>query len=184
MGEGVLLLAHAAQPAEIRGLRPGLLLSINHEVYEDAVAPFVPRGKIEDAVQKIAFLRRIALSRHWSPHVLDGFARRSITQSFDYGVTLIEADCDNLWFFLLMEGELRVMRDGRKVGRLLPGDFFGEISLLRNSPTTAQLVGHHAGRCLAIPKTDFLAFLSQNPEIAMQIEALASHRLGRPVFSR
>ncbi|MBC8009550.1 MAG: cyclic nucleotide-binding domain-containing protein [Burkholderiales bacterium] len=181
LGESVLLNG-GAQPATFRGIRPGILLSFNHEAYDELVAPGIPRHKIEDAVQKIGFLRRIALSRSWSPHVLDSFARRAVTHSFEYSTTLLEADQENLWFYLLEEGELRVMRNGRKVGRILAGDFFGEISLLQNSRTTAQVVGHHAGRYLAVPKQDFLTFLTQNPEIAMQFEAIASRRLGHPLF--
>lgn len=181
VGEAVLLNG-GAQPVEIRGVSPGILLSFNHETYDELVAPLIPRHKIEDAVQKITFLRRIALSRHWSAHLLDGFARRAVSHSFAYGTVLLEAGRDNLWFYVLQEGELRVLRDGKKVARLLPGDFFGEISLLQNSHTTAEVVGQTPGRYLAIPKQDFLAFLTQDHALAMQFEAIASRRLGRPVF--
>lgn len=181
LGESVMLTG-SAQPVSFRGVRPGILLSFNHEAYDELVAPGIPRHKIEDAVQKISFLRRIALSRNWSPHVLDSFARRAVTHTFEYATVLLEADQENIWFYLLEEGELRVMRNGRKVGRILAGDFFGEISLLQNSRTTAQVVGHHAGRYLAVPKQDFLTFLTQNPEIAMQFEAIASRRLGHSLF--
>ena len=181
VGESVLLNG-GAQPADILGVVPGILLSFNHETYDELVAPLIPRHKIEDAVQKITFLRRIALSRHWSAHVLDGFARRAISHSFAYGAILLEEGRENLWFYVLQEGELRVLRDGRKIARLLPGDFFGEISLLQNSHTTAEIVGHVPGRYLAIPKQDFLAFLTQDHALARQFEAIASRRLGRPVF--
>lgn len=181
LGETVLL--HGGeQPTNIIALEAGLLLSFNHEAYDEVVAPVIPRHKIEDAVQTISFLRQIALSRRWSVQMLDSFARRAVVHQFSFGTIVLEAGQDNLWFYVLQEGELRVMKEGRRVGRIQPGDFFGEISLLQNSPTTAQVVGHHPGRYIAMPKQDFLNFITQNPTVALQFESLASQRLGRPLF--
>jgi hypothetical protein len=33
-----------------------------------------------------------------------------------------------------------------------------------------------------VPKNDFLVFFAHDPAVAMQFEAVASRRLGRPVF--
>ena len=180
-GESVLLQG-GEQPANVVAQSAVLVLSYNHEAHEEIVAPVIPRHKIEDAVNTISFLRQTALSRRWSVQLLDSFARRAVVHQFSYGTVVLEEGRDNLWFYILQEGELRVMRSGRRVGRILPGDFFGEISLLQNSPTTAQVVGHQAGRYIAMPKQDFLNFITQNPVIAMQFESLASRRLGRPIF--
>lgn len=181
VGERVLF-EGGQQAAAVIGVVPGILVSVNREAYEELIAPFVPRHKIEDAIQKVSFLRRIALSRHWPAHLLDSFSRRAVVHSFGYSSVILETGRENLWFYVLQEGELRVMRNGRKVARLRPGDFFGEISVLQNSLTTADIVGHVPGRYLAIPRQDFLVFLTQDHEIAMQFEAIASRRLGRPVF--
>lgn len=181
LGESVLLNG-GAQPANVRGVVPGILLSFNREIYDEQVAPLIPRHKIEDAVQKITFLRQIALSRHWSTHLLDGFARRAVAHTFTYNAVILEQGRENLWFYVLQKGELRVLRDGKRIARLRPGDFFGEVSLLQNSLTTAEVVCHVPGTYLAIPRQDFLLFLTQDHQLAMQFEAIASRRLGRPLF--
>lgn len=181
VGESVLFQG-GEQAAAIIGVVPGIIVSVNREAYEDLIAPFVPQHKIEDAIQKVSFLRQISLSRHWPAYLLDSFSRRAVVHSFGYSSVILETGRENLWFYVVQEGELRVMRNGRKISRLRPGDFFGEISLLQNSLTTADVVGHVPGRYLAIPRHDFLAFLAQDHEIAMQFEAIASRRLGHPVF--
>ena len=43
-------------------------------------------------------------------------------------------------FYVILEGEAKV-RARQDVGRLDPGDFFGEISLLDGGPRTAKVVG-------------------------------------------
>jgi CRP/FNR family cyclic AMP-dependent transcriptional regulator len=43
-------------------------------------------------------------------------------------------------FMIIMDGTVSVRRNGRRVARLGPGDFFGEISLLDAGPRTATIV--------------------------------------------
>ena len=42
-------------------------------------------------------------------------------------------------FFIVVDGQVRVVRDGTTVARLGPGEFFGELSVLDGGPRVAQV---------------------------------------------
>lgn len=180
-GEGSLLKGEP-QASAVRATTPGVALILEQSPYLALVAPHVPAHKLADAAQKVALLRQTALARHWPPHLLEGFARRAELQGFAHGEVILKEGQENLWFHLLVEGELHVLRKRRRLARIRTGDFFGEISLLQNGFAAADIVGHRAGRYLSVPKNDFLVFFAHDPAVAMQFEAVASRRLGRPVF--
>lgn len=180
-GEGCLL-KDEPQPSVVRATSSGFALILEQSPYLALIAPHIPTHKLAEAAQKVALLRQTALARNWPPHLLEGFARRAELQGFAHGEVILKEGQENLWFHLLVEGELHVLRKRHRLARIHTGDFFGEISLLQNGFAAADIVGHRAGRYLSVPKHDFLIFFAHDPAVAMQFEAIASRRLGRPVF--
>jgi CRP-like cAMP-binding protein len=138
-GEQVLL-HDASQPRTIRCSTACLILTLGRAVFEHRVKRFVPNHLIEDAANKIAFLRQIPITRGWPQAILASFARRAVVQTFARNALVLDQGRENTLFFLVLEGELKVVKDGRKVGRIRRGDIFGEISLLQNSLTHAAVV--------------------------------------------
>ncbi len=181
-GENALL-RDEPQPRTVRCATACVIITLGRAVYEHRVKRFVPNHLIEDAAHKIAFLRQIPITRSWPQAILASFARRAVVQTFARNAVVLDQGRENTLFFLVLEGELKIVKDGRTVGRIRRGDIFGEISLLQNSLTHAAVVGHHAGSYLCISKPDFLAFLTQDTALALQIEAIASRRLGTSVFA-
>ncbi|MEA3511318.1 MAG: cyclic nucleotide-binding domain-containing protein [Actinomycetota bacterium] len=54
--------------------------------------------------------------------------------------TFIEQGEPGVGFNLILEGEARVVHDGRTVAHLGPGDYFGEISLIDGGPRTTTVI--------------------------------------------
>ena len=80
-------------------------------------------------------------------------------------------------FFLVYEGEFNVRKRGESRATLRPGDFCGEISLLRDSPATADVVATQASRCLKLAKESFVRLVSQDFLTGLVIETAAEARL-------
>ena len=81
--------------------------------------------------------------------------------------------------FLLLEGSARVVRGGRTVARLSPGDFFGEIAVLDRRPRTASVIAASPVRCLTLHRDDLREVLAGEPVIAWSLlQALASRLRG------
>ena len=60
-------------------------------------------------------------------------------------------------FYLVVEGELDVMVDDRHIRVSGPGDGFGEIALLRETPRTATVRARSGVTLLALDRDAFLA---------------------------
>lgn len=58
-------------------------------------------------------------------------------------------------FYIVVEGALTVVRDGRPVARLGPGDHFGEMALLRDVPRNATVSTTAPSRLFAVDRRDF-----------------------------
>jgi MFS family permease len=63
-------------------------------------------------------------------------------------------------FYVIDEGIVSVTIDGHAVRQLGPGDFFGEIALLRDVPRTASVAAREAVRLYALPRDAFLSVTS------------------------
>jgi len=71
--------------------------------------------------------------------------------------------------FVIASGGVRVVRDGRLVADLGPGDFFGELSVLDGRPRVAQVVTTAPTVCLALSTWDFEAVVLDQPRVALAI---------------
>ena len=176
------LLRDGVRTRSVRCTRPTVLLSLTREAFEGLVLSRLSRDAVEASVQKVAFLHRIELSRHWSPTAMSAFARRARFQDFTVGDLLVRQGDSNQYFHLVHEGELTVEKTGREIARLGVGDFFGELSLLQNSAATAAVVAATPGRCLVMGKREFLDFITRDFLIGLQFEQISSSRIGRPLF--
>lgn len=80
-------------------------------------------------------------------------------------------------FFVLLEGEADVTKDGRSVNQLGAGDFFGEIALVSDSPRTATVTASSPVRALVITDRSFKRLLKDQPEIQSKVLAALAARL-------
>ena len=77
-------------------------------------------------------------------------------------------------FFVIVDGEVSVTKDGTEVRRLGPGDFFGEIALIWESPRrTATVAAATPLRFFVLTRQAFRGLIDHHPDIeASVLEAL------------
>jgi CRP-like cAMP-binding protein len=77
-------------------------------------------------------------------------------------------------FFVLLNGEAEVTKQGSRINTMKKGDFFGEIALVTKMPRTATVTATSDVDVLVITERDFDSLLKKTPEIGRGIaEALA-----------
>jgi cAMP-dependent protein kinase regulator len=76
-------------------------------------------------------------------------------------------------FYILLEGEVQVRRDGEAIARLGPGDFFGETALLLDMPRNATVVATEHALTWSITRAAFQrlvgGYLLANPKTQEEI---------------
>jgi len=81
-------------------------------------------------------------------------------------------------FYVIEQGEVRVTRGGADLATLGPGDFFGEIALLRDVPRTATVVAGEPATLRALDREHFLAAVTGSPAGAVALATEMDRRLG------
>ncbi len=105
-------------------------------------------------------------------------------QRFMEGAAVVRQGEPGDTFYVITEGEAKVRdRNGRTLSRLIPGDFFGEISLMDGGPRTATVVAETKLTTLALSRRDFEALLRSEPHVTVGLlkhAATLLRRLERP----
>jgi CRP-like cAMP-binding protein len=131
------------------------------------------------APDKTEILKRVPLFGGLSKKALTEVAKIADEIDLAEGQVLIKEDEPGRQFFVLLDGEADVRRKGRKVNTMKAGDFFGEISLVTERPTTATVTLTEASTALVISRPAFRRMLLSQPAVQIQVlEALADRVLG------
>jgi CRP-like cAMP-binding protein len=80
-------------------------------------------------------------------------------------------------FYVLLDGEVEVTRDGKRLATRRSGDFFGEIALVSSLPRIATVTTRKPVRALVIRDVEFRALLQRTPAIALKVLNAVAERL-------
>ena len=79
--------------------------------------------------------------------------------------------------YVVADGSVDVSVDGETTGTLWPGEFFGEIAILRDVPRTATVVAREPTRLYALERDDFLAAVTGGAQSLDAAESVIGSRL-------
>jgi CRP/FNR family transcriptional regulator, cyclic AMP receptor protein len=121
-----------------------------------------------------AFLRRVPLFQSLNETQLDVLATGSLRRNYPRGRTIVAEGEPSQSLYILLSGRAKVQRsdsEGKEVilAVIGPGEFFGEMSLIDDSPRSASVITLESSDFMAINKDNFKAMLLQNNDIGMQI---------------
>ena len=95
------------------------------------------------------------------------------------GQTVVREGDSATVLYLIVDGHAVVEQDGRKVGSMGPGEFFGELALIEEHGRTATVKAEDELDCLLISAWEFRASLEEHPQMAIPMLNAIIARLHR-----
>ena len=96
---------------------------------------------------------------------------------FSEGQRVLRQGMSGGHFFVILEGEARILIDGEERARLARGDFFGEVAALTGDAPTADVVATTLLRCVVIPGVELETFLLEHPRVMFRMLQAEARRL-------
>ena len=128
------------------------------------------------AQQAVNLLERVPIFQDLDHRELERIASSMKERTFRAGDTVTSEGAGGIGFFVIEEGEAKVSVGGRERRRLGPGDYFGEVALLTDSPRTATIVADTDLRCYGMTSWDFKPLVETHGSIAWKLlQAMAKN---------
>jgi CRP/FNR family cyclic AMP-dependent transcriptional regulator len=80
-------------------------------------------------------------------------------------------------FFLILDGQAYVRRNGRKIATLGPGQYFGELALIDRKPRSATVESATEMKLLVLGQREFAGLLESLPGVAAKLLRGLAQRL-------
>jgi CRP-like cAMP-binding protein len=80
-------------------------------------------------------------------------------------------------FYVILEGEARVVAGEQVLRTLGRGDFFGEIAALTGDKPSADVIAETMLRCLVIPPQELERLLLERPQMMLRLLRMEARRL-------
>jgi CRP-like cAMP-binding protein len=126
-----------------------------------------------------AVIAAVPLFESLSKRHIKKIASLTSTEEYDAGATVIQEGEPGDSFYVTIMGQAKVVTGGRTLHRLIPGDHFGEISLLDGRPRSASVVAETPLSLLRLPRSSFLRIVREDADLARALLASLARMVRR-----
>jgi CRP-like cAMP-binding protein len=132
----------------------------------------VARGPVE-------LLQRVPIFEGLDRRELERIAGSMKQRTFRAGDSVTTEGQGGVGFFVIEDGSAKVTVGGEDRRTLGPGDYFGEVALLTDSPRTATIKADTELRCYGMTSWDFKPLVETHGSIAWKLlQAMAKNYQG------
>lgn len=117
----------------------------------------------------IESLKGVTMFRDVPEKTLQRLERMARERSYSPGDDIMSQGQEGVGVFVLLDGEVDFVRDGQTLATLGPGALFGEMAILDHYRRSGTVRAKTACRCLAIPRSDFVAELRSEIDLCYNL---------------
>ena len=133
------------------------------------------------AREAVDLLGRVPIFEGLDKRELERIAGSMKQRTFRAGDIVTTEGQGGVGFFVIEDGEARVTVHGSERRRLGPGDYFGEVALLNDSPRTATITAETDLRCYGMTSWDFKPLVETHGSIAWKmLQAMSKNYADQP----
>jgi CRP-like cAMP-binding protein len=104
-------------------------------------------------------------------------ARASVSRRWPAGCCVVAEGTNDQVCYIIVEGTVDVLRNGRSIAQLGPGEFFGEIALLDPGPRSATVTTATEMTSVELSRQSFLEVAGDDPAILLRMLETLARRL-------
>ncbi len=119
--------------------------------------------------ETVEVLARVPLFVGFAKRHLNRLAKDADEIDVNPGENVVEEGLRGEAFFVVLAGHAKVVQGRRKIGDLVPGDFFGELSALDGGARSASVVAETPMRLLRLFRHTLVELLKEEPQLALRI---------------
>ncbi|HEU5207130.1 MAG TPA: cyclic nucleotide-binding domain-containing protein [Gaiellaceae bacterium] len=126
---------------------------------------------------KVDALSRAPLFEGLSKKELSRLAAATDDLQVEAGTVLCREGRIGHEFFVIVEGDAEVTKDGRRITMRSGGDFVGEIALLSTTKRTATVTATTPLRCFVLTRSAFRRVLEESPSVQLKVMQTLAERV-------
>jgi MFS family permease len=136
-----------------------------------------PLDEVPIPERELQLLRGIEIFKPLPPPVLESLAHSLVPVRLEAGREVFREGELGDRFYIVADGEVEIVQDGEVVNLEGPGEFFGEISLLRDVPRTATVRARTEVELRALERDEFIAAVTGHAASAEAADSVVATRL-------
>jgi MFS family permease len=127
--------------------------------------------------RELELLHGISIFRPLPAPILEGLAGAMLPLHVEAGREIVREGEAGDRFYVIASGEVEIVTHGEVINHEGPGEFFGEISLLRDVPRTATVRAKTDVELRALERDDFIAAVTGHAASAEAADSIVATRL-------
>ncbi len=124
--------------------------------------------------EKLEKLKQVPLFAHLGRRETERLSMLADELEVPDGQVLTRQGASGGEFFIVLDGQVAIEKDGRRIATMNAGDFLGEIALIDGKPRTATARAEGTARLMVIGRAPFHELMDEFPQVRVSVlEALA-----------